>query len=304
MASIIPTANWYYTSKGEARGYIQPQSLKELWFHTGTACNLACPFCLEGSKPGDTRLDRVTLEDVQPYIHEALELGVEQFSFTGGEPFVVKDFPRILEYAAQHRPCLVLTNGTDAVLNREKAIASLVNTSHPISFRVSIDYSDKARHDSGRGEGSFEQALNGIKLLSNLGFQVSLARQAEKNEVASEVDARFYELLAEYGIDSKLNIISFPDFLTPNSQADVPEITENCMTQFQTENDRNSYMCTFSKMMVKEKGEMKIFSCTLVDDDPRYGTTGSLADSLKEKVMLAHHRCYSCFSYGASCSER
>ena len=38
--------NWLYTPKGEKRGYIQPHTLKELWFHTGTACNLSCPFCL------------------------------------------------------------------------------------------------------------------------------------------------------------------------------------------------------------------------------------------------------------------
>ena len=39
----------------QPRGYIQPGALRELWFHTGTACNLACPFCLEGSRPGDDR---------------------------------------------------------------------------------------------------------------------------------------------------------------------------------------------------------------------------------------------------------
>ena len=67
------------TPSREPRGYIQPNSLQEIWFHTGTACNLACPFCLEGSKPGDNRLNRITLEDVQPFMEEALSLGVRQF---------------------------------------------------------------------------------------------------------------------------------------------------------------------------------------------------------------------------------
>jgi MoaA/NifB/PqqE/SkfB family radical SAM enzyme len=71
-------------------GYIQPHALRELWFHTGTACNLACPFCLEGSKPGDDRLDRVTLADLKPLLGEAVAMGVEQFSFTGGEPLSSK----------------------------------------------------------------------------------------------------------------------------------------------------------------------------------------------------------------------
>ena len=64
----------------EPTGYIQPGALRELWFHTGTACNLACPFCLEGSRPGDGRLQRIALADVRPLMDEAAALGVQQFS--------------------------------------------------------------------------------------------------------------------------------------------------------------------------------------------------------------------------------
>lgn len=85
---IHPTEEYYHISKpewvttpdGDQRGYIQPRELRELWFHTGTICNLSCPFCLEGSRPGDNRLNMVTLEDVRPLIDEALTLGVERFS--------------------------------------------------------------------------------------------------------------------------------------------------------------------------------------------------------------------------------
>ncbi len=90
--------DWLLTPSAERRGYIQPHALRELWFHTGTACNLACPFCLEGSKPGDNRLNHIALADVQPFVEEALEHGVERFSFTGGEPFIVKDIINILRY--------------------------------------------------------------------------------------------------------------------------------------------------------------------------------------------------------------
>ena len=144
-----------YTPSGEPRGYIQPGSLKELWFHTGTACNLACPFCLEGSKPGDDRLDRITLADVRPLMEEASSLGAQQFSFTGGEPFIVKDLINILRYASSLNPCLVLTNGTDPVLKRLHQIETLAEQPHPVSFRISIDYPDEARHDAARGSGSF-----------------------------------------------------------------------------------------------------------------------------------------------------
>ena len=301
--NILTVSDWTHTTEGEPRGYIDPQALKELWFHTGTACNLACPFCLEGSKPGDDRLNRISLEDVQGYMDEAVELGVGQFSFTGGEPFVVKDLGRILKYAADRKPCLVLTNGTDAVINRRSTLESLQDTKHPISFRVSIDYPNAKEHDEGRGEGNYELAWQGMVLLQSLGFHVSLARQAKKDEHADEVDAEYRRLFEHYGLAPDTTIVAFPDFLTPFSSVEVPEITENCMTQFQTEAQRDNYMCAFSKMIVKEDGKMRIYACTLVDDDSRYGFEGTLKESLNQRILLGHHRCFSCFSCGASCSE-
>lgn len=302
----VKAGSWTHSSKGDPRGYIDAHSLSELWFHTGTACNLACPFCLEGSKPGDTRLGLMTLADVKPFIDEALTMGVEQFSFTGGEPFVAKEFHKILAYAAAHRPCLVLTNATLPLISRLKQLDGLRDTAHPIQFRVSIDYLDRDRHDAGRGAGSFEAALDGIKALLVRGFQVSVARQREDGEDGEDIetaDARYREyFLKSTGILP--TIVSFPDFKPPFSDGEVPEITETCMTDFHTVASRAGFMCAFSKMVVKQGGGMRVYACTLVDDDKAYDLGGSLKEALAKRVYLGHHRCYSCFAYGASCSER
>jgi len=93
--------DWFETPDGLPRGYIQTETLTELWFNTGTICNLACPFCLEGSGPGDNRLGAITLAEAKPFIEDAVQLGVRQFSFTGGEPFVVRDMISILDFALE-----------------------------------------------------------------------------------------------------------------------------------------------------------------------------------------------------------
>jgi len=296
--------NWLQTPAQEPRGYIEPRGLTELWFHTGTACNLECPFCLEGSSPGDKRLDRITLADVEGLMQEAVELGVRQFSFTGGEPFIVKDFVNILRYASQLRPCLVLTNGTDPVLKRLEQIASLTDQPHPISFRISIDWPDEQRHDAGRGEGTFRQSLDAIARLQQLGFSVSLARQMEPDEDGATINQRFQTLLRQAGCSADIRIVAFPDFALPGDNPEVPDITENCMTRHQTEATRSEFMCAFSKMVIKVNGRMRVYACTLVDDDQRYDQGSNLKAALEQRVMLAHHRCYSCFAYGSSCSER
>jgi molybdenum cofactor biosynthesis enzyme MoaA len=284
-------------------GWIQPHALDELWIHTGTACNLDCPFCLEGSKPGDNRLQRITLADVRPLLDEAVRLNVRQFSFTGGEPFVVKDMVAILEYAAELRPCLVLSNGTAPVVRRMAQIRKLAVTPHPITFRISLDYADEQQHDAARGAGNFRLALQGLRALHKAGFSVSIARQRQAGRDEAGVDRDFRQLLAAEALPVDLRIVSFPDFGTPGENRTVPRITEDCMTTHHTEATRRAFMCAFSKMAVKQRGRMRIYACTLVDDDLRFDQGESLAAATSARVLLQHHRCYSCFKYGSSCSE-
>lgn len=295
--------NWLFTSKGDKRGYIQPQVLHELWFHTGTSCNLRCPFCLEGSKPGDDRLGFITLEDAKGFIDEAVEMGVDKFSFTGGEPFVNPVFVSILDYALDFKPCMVLTNATEPLMNQFAAILPLKKKPNPLSFRISLDHPDPVKHDESRGKGNFKKALDTLGRLHREGFGVSIARLMLTGEDSLAVDQAYAPFFSEAGVPADITIIKFPDFHLPGSIPEVPEITEGCMTTYQTAQQRDDYMCNFSKMIVKQDGKCGVYACTLVDDDCDYNLGSTLKEAMSVRVMLKHHRCYSCFACGASCSE-
>jgi len=300
----VDRADWRFTPDGDPRGYIQPDTLSELWFHTGTACNLECPFCLEGSRPGDKRIEQLPFDDAKPLIDEAIGLGVEQFSFTGGEPFVDRDFVSILDYALDHRPCMVLTNATKPLDKRLEQVAPLVDKPNALRFRISLDFPNPARHDAGRGEGNFYYALRTARKLHDLGFNVSIARLAEKNEDIALNNKRFAPFLREVGLPEDINFVVFPDFYPPGAHPEgVPHITENCMTTYHDEEARARFMCNFSKMVLKKDGRMRVYACTLVDDDPDYDLGPNLTESMRYRIMLKHHRCFSCFAHGASCSE-
>lgn len=299
----IPDRSWLETPDGLPRGYIQPQCLSELWFHTGTICNLRCPFCLEGSKPGDKRLDQVTLEDAKPFIGDAVDLGVGQFSFTGGEPFVNKHLIQILDYSLDHAPCMVLTNGTNPLRHRMSHIVTLRDRPNPLGFRISLDYPDPARHDEARGAGNFDLALDTMGMLHRYGFAVSVARLEQPNEDRQAVNEAYYPFFDRVGLPHDIHFTVFPDFLPPGMRPKVPHITENCMTTYHTEESRAGFMCNFSKMIVKKNGRMRVYACTLVDDDPEYDLGPSLKESMNYRIMLKHHRCFACFAHGASCSE-
>lgn len=299
----LDTKAWRFDPDGNSRGYIQPRRLEELWFHTGTICNLRCSFCLEGSMPGNNRLGKLTLADVKPFIQEALTLGTKQFSFTGGEPFVIPDIVAILDYALDHGPCLVLTNATEPLLNRFQQILHLRDKKFPLSLRVSLDHPDPAAHDHYRGHGNFQLSLNVMERLHRSGFAVSIARQSETGEDTQAVNRAYLPFFKEAGLPEETPIIVFPEFHEPGSHPEVPHITEGCMTKYKTEETRDQMMCNFSKMVVKKDGRMRVYACTLVDDDEDYDLGGTLSEAMKIRIMLKHHRCYTCFACGASCSE-
>ena len=294
---------WLNTSQNEPRGYIQPQSLDELWFHIGTNCNLRCPFCLEGSKPGDNRLEFLTLDDGRRFIDEALELGVKKFSFTGGEPFVNPEFISILAAALDHRPCMVLTNATEPLMNQMGDILPLQNKPNPLSFRVSLDHPDPVKHDESRGRGNFKKALDTLGRLHREGFGVSIARLMLPGEDSAVVDRAYAPYFEVAGVPADLTIIKFPEFHLPGSLPKVAEVTETCMTRYLSAEQRAEFMCNFSKMIVKKNGQCGVYACTLVDDVENYDLGKTLREAMEQRVRLGHHRCYSCFVGGASCSE-
>jgi MoaA/NifB/PqqE/SkfB family radical SAM enzyme len=257
---------------------------------------------LEGSHPTADRLSYLTLADVEPLVKESIGLGVKRFSFTGGEPFLNPAFMDILDLCLDERPCLVLTNATKPLEKKLSVLGGLARKRNELKFRVSLDSPDHKQHDLERGDGAFAKALEGIKALQALGFSVSVAAHWPKGDDLNDLRARYEAVLKEHAIRDISNIVFFPDFLLPNQRAEVPEITEDCMTRYQDEVSRSEFMCAFSRMVIK-RGDRVLFSaCTLVDDDEDYDSE-HLEDSLTHRVMLKHHRCFSCFSCGSSCSE-
>ena len=269
----------------------------ELWIHTGTACNLECPFCLEGSKPGDTRLEKLSLIELQPHLLAAAQLGAQRFAFTGGEPLIVKEIVKILEYALQLKPCMVFTNGTAPLIKRVHQLQLLKQQPHALSFRVSLDHPDEKEHDSQRGWGNFKRAVDGLKLLHSHGFEISIARHRKPDEDTKQIDMRYRELLRRHKLPEETTIISFPDFGALNAP-----VIEHNGTVSTDDLAQSAYrpMCTRSRMVVKRAGAAAMWACPLTDDDARFDTGPDLAASLDMDISLRHARCQRCIRDGAS----
>jgi molybdenum cofactor biosynthesis enzyme MoaA len=277
------------------------QQLNELWIHTGTACNLECPFCLEGSRPGDTRLERIKLNEIKPYLDAAVQLGVKRFGFTGGEPLIVKDIVKILEYALDLQPCLVLSNGTAPLLKRLHQLQQLKQHRHPLSFRISIDYPDQQRHDSGRGWGNFQRALEGLQLLHTQGFSISIARQKDANEDSAAVNEHYRLLLRKAHLPDDTRIIALPELGKLGTSTKLE--THIPAPLAQRREGIGNLMCSYSRMLLKREGQLRVYACAFTDDDARFDLGTSLQAAASQSICLQHQRCKHCVTQQASYSD-
>ena len=271
------------------------QQLTELWIHTGTACNLECPFCLEGSRPGDTRLERIKLNEIKPYLDKAVQLGIARFCFTGGEPLIVKDIVRILEYALSLKPCLILSNGTAPLLKRLHQLQLLKQQAQPLSFRISIDYPDQQRHDTARGWGNFQRAIEGLQLLHEQGFAISIARQKDTNEDTTAVQEAYRLLLRKARLPENTLILALPELGKLGTDPRSVDQLEP--------SDASTLMCAHSRMLLKRDGQLRVYACAFTDDDMRFDLGASLTEATQTAVCLQHQRCRQCVHHSATYSE-
>jgi MoaA/NifB/PqqE/SkfB family radical SAM enzyme/SAM-dependent methyltransferase len=152
--------------------YIAPDGLRELWLHVNNACNLSCAHCLVSSGPNG--IAGMLTENIVATIDAAAALGVERVYITGGEPFLRRDIFDLAKHITETHGCelIVLTNAT-LFAGRVRELLRTLDRGK-VKFQVSIDGARPATNDPIRGAGTFHKALDGARVLSNFGFDVSL----------------------------------------------------------------------------------------------------------------------------------
>ena len=281
----------------ETAAPITLHEFRDLWIHTGTACNLSCPFCHEGSSPGDTRLQAIGAADVLPVLREATAAGVRRFIFTGGEPLILKGIQELLVEALALRPVLVLTNGTAPWIRRSQQLAALRASNNPLSFRVSLDAPDEVAHDAQRGLKNFRKAIEGLKLLHAAGFEVGITRQVYPAENSAQVQQRFRQLLRKNGLPEDLSIVALPQLGALDPAAGPPMAERETLAGVNgAVRSRQAPLCASGRMLVRRDGTARLTACALVDDDPAFDSPADVESALATPIKPVHARCRLCLA--------
>jgi len=296
------------TAKGEERAHVALRTLETLWFNTGTLCNLTCQNCYIESSPRNDRLAYLSAAEVTAYLDEIERdgHGTKLIGFTGGEPFMNRDLPAMLEdVLARGLKAMVLTNAMKPMHKMKAALLGLLaRHGRNLTIRVSLDHYGRALHEKERGARSFKPTIDGLVWLAQSGFEVHVAGRRFSDETEAEVRAGYARLFAELGVAidaaSPVSLVLFPEM---DARVDVPEITTACWGILKKSPD--SVMCASARMVVKRKGAERpaVVACTLLPYDPQFELGNTLAESVGA-VRLNHPHCAKfCVLGGAACSQ-
>jgi MoaA/NifB/PqqE/SkfB family radical SAM enzyme len=183
MLSDAPFAREPYPGRS---ALVAPERLRELWIQINNACNLTCTHCLVSSGPGGA--PGVDADALLRLVDRAAALGMERLYVTGGEPFLRRDIFDLAKRATERHGAelIVLTNATVFQGPVRKGLETLDRAK--VRFQVSIDGARPETNDPIRGAGTFDKALDGARLLADLGFDVSLTTVTTEENLAELAD--------------------------------------------------------------------------------------------------------------------
>jgi len=275
-------------------------ALDSLWFQVGgTICNLWCSHCFISCSPKNHNFGFMPRATVKRYLDESKGIGVKEYYFTGGEPFMNRDMLDILQDTLAIGPATVLTNG---ILIVERVAQQLKNIAEgsifSLELRVSIDGFTATENDKIRGKGSFDRAMKGVKNLVDAGFlPIITCAQTWEEEQNEATLAGFAATLKKIGYARPRVKIIPPlrmgrEKVRSRGYDQFEYVTEEMMWDF----DDNLLQCTHSRMAT-DKG---VYVCPILIDYPEAKVAETLSGSFKP-FPLQHQACYTCYISGAIC---
>jgi Fe-coproporphyrin III synthase len=205
-------------------------------------CNLRCRYCYYFDNTEVEYKDLPTHEWLQ-FFDELGRCAVMDVTLQGGEPFIRKDLPQLLEGIVRNRMRFaVLSNGT---LIDDAIAAFLAETGRCDSVQVSVDGSGPATHDACRGTGSFEKAIRGIRTLQRHTVPVAVRVTIHHHNV-HDLDAIAHLLLEDLGLE---------EFST-NSAGYLGSCRQNAREVMLTTHDRQVAMETLLRLSERYDGQI------------------------------------------------
>ena len=284
-----------------AHPHVPMRALDTLWFQVaGTLCNIECTHCFISSSPTNRSHAMLSLAEVELRLIEARALGVREYYFTGGEPFLNREMIPILAETLKQGPATVLTNGMLLTPRICEQLRDLIDSSeYSLDLRVSLDGFDRDGHDAIRGAGAWDRAMIGLRNLADAGINpVITVTETALGIRGDDGRARFLELIRSWGFTKpRLKVLPLfrigAEAKRTGGYAEWERLTVDTFNE--AEADR--LQCS-SCRMVTSKG---VYVCPILIDMPEARMGSTLAETLRP-FPLRFGACHTCWVEGVTCT--
>ncbi len=307
----------------------------EAEIHFTKSCNLRCLHCVYDA--GKEILNQINVKEWINVLDQFEDINIQRIIISGGEPLLYKGVNDILEYLTQKRMRIeLLTNAT--LLN--KNIVKILSYSN-YSTTISLDGSDQETNDYLRGRGSFNNIVNGLRLVQEAKLLFHISTTVHKKNMHQ------IKKIIEYSIKFNASSISFI-ILDPIGRAkshrelflDSPSISQiieeiskyakeyineifvdylDPMTpNYNSSNinvaDLDSIYCSAGTTRIAIRSDGVVFPCVYGFIDNEYAIDSIKSKSIKEiwfsdkwdrfrgtTKIINLHSCYAC-SYFSTCT--
>lgn len=221
---------------------ILPDCPRDLYLSVTNRCNLNCVYCYNKN-------DRVKIEDQYEMsyseylkvLKDAKATGIKKVVFTGGEPLL---YPSLVELGLKVKN-LGMTSEllTNAVLINNRNYKQIVKAFDIVT--VSLDSHIKEIHESQRGGGTFEKAINALKILRQAGVKWIYAATVVTKENIKDIIEYYRFALDKIKVNRVINQICLP--------YDISGKSEDLMPTNEEIFDMEERIDKFMKSRIKEK---------------------------------------------------
>jgi sulfatase maturation enzyme AslB (radical SAM superfamily) len=275
-------------------------ALDTLWLQVaGTLCNLRCAHCFISCSPDNHAHGMMDRGTVARFLDEAEALGVREYYFTGGEPFLNREIFEMTADALAKGPLGILTNG---VLLKPEWCARLRDLSdaspYSLDLRISLDGWDAATNDSIRGEGTFDRILSGIRNLADAGLNpVITVTEACVGAGGAAGRARFLSFLRGIGLARpRLKVMPLLRLGAEQQRTRAYGPAETLRGAALTAADLAALQCSSSRSATAHG----VHVCPILLDFPAARMADTLAGSLRP-FELRYPACHTCHVEGLTC---
>ena len=254
--------------------YQEKGLLYSVTFELTYSCNEKCIHCY-ANYPSDGQPERnISINQLQSLLSDLYQMKCMHITFTGGDPFMFKDFPDLFSFARNMGfSCDIFTNAV-YLSDNERVLKQIISLK-PQVFFISLYGADAETHESITTiPGTFDKTIGAIKQIRDAGVPVILNVMLLKNNVdkIENIISFIKELKVEYrigisliykndGSDSPMNYFVEDKNAIKKSLSIEKERFYSIDQRLGTEKEKGVFFCNAGRSSIDVSPDGTVYPC-------------------------------------------